>query len=95
MVAAGRLAQRLGVATRDTVERSLRLLRAFGLPVAFDGPGPDATLEAMGRDKKVRDGKLPFVLAPRIGEGLLAFDVPVDSVRETLKETQGSDPGSG
>ena len=95
MVAAGRLAQRLGVAIRDVADRPLRLLRAFGLPVTFDGPAPDAILEAMGRDKKVRDGKLPFVLAPRIGEGLLSFDVPVDAVRETLKEIQGSDPGSG
>ena len=79
----------------DVAERPLRLLRAFGLPVTFDGPAPDAILEAMGRDKKVRDGKLPFVLAPRIGKGRLSFDVPVDLVRETLKEIQGSGPGSG
>jgi len=95
MVAAGRLAQRLGVAAGDVAERPLRLLRAFGLPVTLDGPAPDTILEAMGRDKKVRDGKLPFVLAPRIGEGLLTFDVPVDLVRETLKEIQGSEPGGG
>lgn len=95
MVAAGRLAQRLGVATRDVAERPLRLLRAFGLPVTFAGLAPDAILEAMGRDKKVRDGKLPFVLAPRIGEGLLSFDVPVDLVLESLREIQGSSPGGG
>jgi len=89
MVAAGRLAQRLGVATRDVVERPLRLLRAVGLPVTFEGLAPDAILEVMGRDKKVRDGKLPFVLAPRIGEGLLSFDVPVDAVLDTLREIQG------
>jgi 3-dehydroquinate synthase len=86
MVAAARLAHRLGVAARETVDRQTRLLQAIGLPVKFDGPTPDAILTAMGYDKKVRDGKVPFVLAPRIGEARLSFLVPVEAVLETLRE---------
>jgi 3-dehydroquinate synthase len=89
MVAAGRLAQRLGVTAHDAVERQVRLLRSIGLPVTFDGLSPGAILEAMGHDKKVRGGKVPFVLAPRIGEGWLSFDIPVEAVLEILKEIQG------
>jgi 3-dehydroquinate synthase len=95
MVAAGRLARRLGVAAHDAVDRQIRLLRAIGLPVTFDGPAPEVILRAMGSDKKVRDGKVPFILSPRIGEARLAFDVPAEAVLETLKELQQSRPVLG
>lgn len=88
MVAAGRLAQRLGVAAPDAVQRQIRLLQTVGLPVSFDGLEPVAILEAMGRDKKVRNGVVPFVLAPRIGEAGLFFDIPAETVLDVLKGIQ-------
>jgi 3-dehydroquinate synthetase len=45
-----------------------------------------ALLAAIGRDKKARDGRVPFVLAPRIGEFRLVFDVPRDTLRAVLAE---------
>ena len=36
----------------------------------------------MGRDKKARDGRVPFVLAPEIGDFRIVFDVPRDAIRE-------------
>ena len=33
-------------------------------------------LDAVGRDKKAKDGRVPFVLAPEIGAFRLVFDVP-------------------
>lgn len=89
MVAAGRIAQRLGLTSPDAVQRQVNLLRAVGLPVSLDGPSPGAIVAAMGHDKKVRGGKVPFVLAPKIGESRLSFDVPLEAVLEILKELQG------
>ena len=84
MVAEARLAERLGIAARETTARQVALLRAVGLPVRGLGAAPAAIIDAMGRDKKARDGRVPFVLAPEIGAFRIVFDVPRDTIRETL-----------
>ena len=86
MVAEARIAERLGVASRETTARQVDLLRSVGLPVAGLGGAPAAIVEAMGRDKKARDGRLPFVLAPEIGRFRLVYDVPRPVVLDTLEE---------
>ncbi len=83
---AARLAHRLGYASLETVVRQERLLEALGLPVRLPDVDHAAVLAAIGRDKKSRDGKVPFVFAPRIGEFRLVFDVPTDAVRAVLAE---------
>ncbi|MBI2555114.1 MAG: 3-dehydroquinate synthase [Candidatus Rokubacteria bacterium] len=88
IVAAARIAERLGVADAQTRERQVRLLRQLGLPVTFAAPPPDAIVQAIARDKKARDGKVPFVLAPRIGDSRLVFDIPADVVASVLGEMQ-------
>jgi 3-dehydroquinate synthase len=70
------------------VTRQVGLLKALGLPVMFSGPAPDAVVQAIARDKKARDGKVPFVLAPRIGEFRLVFDIPPDVVLSVLGKMQ-------
>lgn len=90
IVAAARIAQRLGLADVETVRRQVSLLRAVGLPVSFSAPSPQMIVQAIGRDKKARDGKVPFVLAPRIGEFRLVFDIPADLVSQVLAEMQGA-----
>ena len=85
IVAEAGIAERLGIATDVTTERQVRLLRAAGLPVSSLDASPSAIIEALGRDKKARDGRLPFVLAPEIGAFRLVFDVPATIVRETLE----------
>jgi 3-dehydroquinate synthase len=86
MAAEARLAERLGVASRETADRQIELLRAVGLPVRDSGAAPSAVLEALGRDKKAREGRVPFVLAPEIGRFTVIFDVPREAVLETLQE---------
>lgn len=88
IVAAARLAGRLDLADAATVGRQEEVLRRLGLPVAFSGPPPEAILQAITRDKKARDGRVPFVLAPRIGEFRLVFDIPPDLVASVLREIQ-------
>jgi 3-dehydroquinate synthetase len=43
-------------------------------------------LEALGRDKKSRNGRVPFVLAPEIGRFKVVSDVPREAVLATLQE---------
>ena len=86
IAAEARLAERLGVGSRGTADRQIELLRAVGLPVRDSGATPSAVLEALGRDKKAREGRVPFVLVPEIGRFTVVFDVPRQAVLETLQE---------
>ncbi len=84
IAAEARLAQRLGLASEATRDRQVRLLHAVGLPVKGLGAEPAAVVDALSRDKKGRDGRIPFVLAPEIGRFQLVFDVPAAEILETL-----------
>ncbi|OGK81346.1 MAG: 3-dehydroquinate synthase [Candidatus Rokubacteria bacterium GWA2_70_23] len=86
IAAEARLAERLGIAGADATARQTGILQAVGLPVRGSGAEPAAVIEALARDKKARDGRVPFVLAPRIGSFRLVFDVPQAAVLETLEE---------
>jgi 3-dehydroquinate synthase len=88
ITAAALIARRLGMADAETVTRQVGLLNAIGLPVTFSSPAPEVIVQAIVRDKKARDGKVPFVLAPRIGEFRLVFDIPPDAVLGVLGEMQ-------
>lgn len=88
MAAEARLARRLGLAGAETVERQERLLAAVGLPIRMAPLDHGAVLAAMSRDKKARDGRLPFVLAPAIGSFRFVHDVRADDVRAVLEEIQ-------
>ncbi len=86
MVLAARLAGRLGLTERETVERQVALIRAAGLPVAFSTSSPGEVVEALRHDKKARGGRVPFVLLKALGHAEVCFDVPVEVVREVLDE---------
>ena len=80
------IAERLGLAEPATRARQLRLLEAVGLPVRGVGEAPERVVEALARDKKAKDGRVPFVLAPEIGAFRLAFDVPRTVILDALAE---------
>ncbi len=80
IVAEARLAHRLGLASDETVARQERLLAAVGLPVTTTSIDANAVLDAIGRDKKARDGRVPFVLAPGIGAFRLVYDIPREEI---------------
>ena len=84
MVAEARLARRLGVADDETVSRQEKLLEALGLPVRAGAIDIEPVVGAMSRDKKAKDGRIPFVLAPRIGAFRLVYDVPMTEVRSVI-----------
>ncbi len=67
MVAESQLAQRVGWVGADATDRLVKLLRRCQLPTTAQGLDLDALLDAMGRDKKNKAGKIRFVLPRRIG----------------------------
>jgi 3-dehydroquinate synthase len=96
MAVAARLGQRLGLTDERTAERQLALLTAVGLPTSFEAPAPREVAGALRRDKKARDGRVPFVLLKALGRAEVCFDVPSDVVLDVLHEVhRGSMPGSG
>ncbi len=80
------IAERLGLAKPETRARQLRLLEAVGLPVRGVGLVAERVVEALARDKKAKDGRVPFVLAPEIGAFRLVFDVPRTLILDALAE---------
>jgi 3-dehydroquinate synthase len=60
----------------------------LGLPTQLKKPLSKEVLKALlGLDKKIRGGKVQFVLPKRIGEVIIASDVPLaelDSVLEGI-----------
>jgi 3-dehydroquinate synthase len=78
------IAERLGLAKPGVRARQVRLLEAVGLPVRSVGETPERVVEALSRDKKAKDGRVPFVLAPEIGSFRLVFDVPRTLILEAL-----------
>ena len=90
MVLAFDLSHRLGLCPAEDAARVRRHLGAVGLPVGLGTlvgarGSADRLIEHMRHDKKVRDGRLTFVLARGIGQAFLAADVPLDAVRGLLE----------
>lgn len=76
LVAATRLSVKLGYLNSSHVERVERVLRAHHLPVALREPLTLTHLTAaMGRDKKVRAGRLRFVVMRQLGEAVTQGDI--------------------
>ncbi len=86
MVLAARLSERLGHLPAEQARSIVSLLRSAGLPVAAPRLGAERYLELMGLDKKVRAGKLRFVLLRSIGAAFITDAVPTDTLRELLAE---------
>jgi 3-dehydroquinate synthase len=84
IVAEAAVAERRGVAGAATTRRQEALLAALQLPVRMAGIDAEAVLAAIVHDKKARDGRVPFVLAPSIGQFRVVHDVGADDIRAAL-----------
>ncbi len=68
MAGACRLAQHLGILDKTVAGKVEALLVKAGLPVRFSGFDEDLVYGAMFHDKKIKGGKLTFILPKSIGE---------------------------
>jgi 3-dehydroquinate synthase len=89
MALAFELSARLGICAPEDAARVRRHFTAIGLPTSLPKSAgrrwnAEALLDHMARDKKVRDGKISFILARGIGRAFVAGDVDPAAVRELL-----------
>ncbi len=90
MCVAFRFSQALGSCSKGDAERVAAHFQAVGLPTRIgeipgDKPDSAALLRLMGQDKKVRKGKLTFILARGIGSAYIAHDVAPERVSTFLE----------
>jgi 3-dehydroquinate synthase len=92
MVMAFDLSVKLGLAPKADAERVRRHFTTIGLPTDLHGAQfagrrftVDGLLDRMGRDKKVRDGKMTFILVHGIGRAFVSQDVDIGALRELLE----------
>jgi 3-dehydroquinate synthase len=91
MVLAFAFSAKRGLLPHEEAERVARHLAAVGLPTQVSSvpggiPGADRLMELIAQDKKVKRGKLTFILARGIGTSFIAPDVDAAEVRAFLVE---------
>ncbi|OAP41771.1 3-dehydroquinate synthase [Sinorhizobium americanum] len=91
MVLAHEFSTRMNLASPDDARRVEAHLQAVGLPTRMadipgDLPPAERLMEAIAQDKKVKGGKLTFILTRGIGQSFVADDVPASEVLGFLKE---------
>lgn len=85
IVAAARIAAKLGMAHPSLAERIEAVLKAWGLPTACPPFATDDILEAMQHDKKRQGRGLRWILPTSIGNVEIIEDIPVDIVKTALR----------
>ena len=96
IVLAHRLSAALGHCSGDDAARVAAHFRAVGLPGEADALpairwSPPALIERMRHDKKVRDGRMTFVLTRGIGRAFLSQDVPPEALGGILDQAFGEE----
>ncbi|MCV3734653.1 3-dehydroquinate synthase [Rhizobium sp. TRM96647] len=91
MVLAHQFSARMNLASPDAARRVEAHLSEVGLPVSMtqipgDLPPAERLMDAIAQDKKVKSGKLTFILTHGIGQSFVADDVPASEVLSFLKD---------
>ena len=92
MVMAFDLSVRLGLCPAADADRARAHLAAVGLPTDIralrrDDWTAERLMAHMGKDKKVLEGRLTFILARGIGQSFITREVAADDLRTFLEET--------
>jgi len=92
MAQAFRFSEGRGLCGPGTAARVERHLREVGLPTRVsdidgpDRPTPEALMRLMGQDKKVRAGRLTFILVRGIGEAFITREIEAADVAAFLAQ---------
>ncbi|HEY9693326.1 MAG TPA: 3-dehydroquinate synthase [Oculatellaceae cyanobacterium] len=89
MVAAGEIAVHLQLWDKESTQRQDALIKKAGLPTRLPaGLDIDAIADVLQTDKKVKAGKVRFILPTQIGVVTITDEVPADVIRQVLQEMQ-------
>ena len=85
MVAVGQLAVQRGLWNEIDAERQKQLIVKAGLPSKWPGLEIESVLSSLQGDKKVKDGKVSFVMPLTIGDVRLFNDISNKEIYECLQ----------
>jgi 3-dehydroquinate synthase len=85
MTAAAHAAVKLNLIDPTAQQRILTVIQKAGLPISGLKLNVSEVVEAMHFDKKVRAGRVRFILPDRIGHVIIRDDVPDQIVREAVE----------
>ena len=85
MVAVGQLALQRGLWEKIDANRQKRLIEKVGLPTKWPGLELESVLSSLQGDKKVKNGKVSFVMPLKIGEVSLFNDISNQEIHECLQ----------
>ncbi|MDO8689176.1 MAG: 3-dehydroquinate synthase [Dehalococcoidia bacterium] len=84
MAGAGFISREMGLLSPEKVDAQEKLLKRFGLATRCANVDRDRVLDAMSLDKKMRSGKMRWVLLEDIGSASLHDDVPQELASQAL-----------
>jgi 3-dehydroquinate synthase len=86
MIAAGEIAVALGMWDQESADRQRVLIEKTGLPTQLPaGIDLDAILASLQTDKKVKAGRVRFVLPKQIGTVTITDQVPSEVIQQVLE----------
>ncbi len=83
MIAAGKISEKVGIFTGENFLRLENLLKRLDISSDFKSD-EKGFLDAISRDKKVKSGKINFVLLQDIGKTVIRNDLPEDIIVESF-----------
>lgn len=86
MVGESYISFRLGICRKDTYEKIVAAVRKNSLPFSYAGIKRQQALQFLSYDKKVRQGKIRFVLPEKIGSVKRGITVSVEEAGKIIKE---------
>ena len=89
LLMAAAMSRECGYLSDTDVARLRALLHRVDLPIAAPDVSREAALEHMKIDKKVKAGRMRFVLLKRIGAALVTADYPPEALQTTLSSYFG------
>ncbi len=85
MVAAGEIAVKMGLWNREEAERQRVLIEKTGLPTEVPSElDTDAIIDTLQTDKKVKSGKVRFILPTAIGKVIITDEVTTEILQAVL-----------
>ena len=84
MVMAADLSRQLGYLSEEDTGRIRSLLQRAGLPITSKGIAAERMQQLMSVDKKVKEGRIHFVLLERLGAATLRDDIPPGALARAL-----------
>ncbi|WP_269624591.1 3-dehydroquinate synthase [Prochlorococcus marinus] len=86
MIAVGQLAVQRGLWREIDAKRQKKLIEKAGLPTKWPGLELDSVLESLQGDKKVKNGKVSFVMPLKIGDVKLFNNISNKEIHECLQK---------